>query len=113
MHELEQPLAIRALEFELLRDGPLSAGPDSDGTNEDSRSTTPAGTTGRLLLVLAATSNPVRLYKFLGGPGFDALFANYRDGVGSLTFQDFGGCVSFFLGWVGGGKGGWVGGRGA
>lgn len=86
VHELEQPLPIRALEFELLRDGPLL--PAAADTPSDPMATS---TTGRLLLVLAATSNPVRLYKFLGGPTFDALFARYRDGVGSLTFQDFGG----------------------
>lgn len=86
VHELEQPLPIRALEFELLRDGPLDA-----ATAEPTGTTGGAG--GRLLLVLAATSNPVRLYKFLGGPAFEALFARYRDGLGSLTFQDFGGCV--------------------
>ena len=44
--------------------------------------------------MLAATSGPVRLYKFMGGPTFTALFATHRE-EGNLSFQDFGGSPSF------------------
>jgi hypothetical protein len=70
VHELESALAIRSLDFTYL-----SGVPSDDNA---------------VLLVLAATSNPVRLYKFLGGPTFEALFSRHRD-LGSGSFQDLGG----------------------
>ena len=77
VYELEQPLCLRSLEFETV-------------------ATTDAltGSPSRQLLVLAATANPVRLYKFLGGPTFEALFAKHRE-QGNLSFQDFGGSPLF------------------
>lgn len=69
MHELDLPLPIRSMEFEQL----------NSPSDNDAR-----------LLVLAATSSPVRLYKFLGGPTFEALFAKHAES-GTINFQDLGG----------------------
>lgn len=81
IYKLDQPLAITSLHFELV------GGNETNSLNSINNSTTlPSDNVGSRIFVMCATSSPTRLYHFLGGPTFTALFAEItQNGTTSFT----------------------------
>lgn len=87
VHQLEQPHAITSLHFEVYAShgvAPVPSNtPDDDGTGD--------GTSTRIF-VLCVTSQPTRLYHFIGGPSFQQLFQDYKNS-GTSTFAELPGQI--------------------